>query len=227
MTPPTVTTCVCGRPVLPRAVAVLTLCLAWISLTGCEAAGWLTEGVIGREKKVNVEAQYRGLDNKSVAVVVAADDRTLYGYPMAPLRVSQAISAQLAVYVPGVRLADPRQIVEFQYNNPHWSTLPYEDLLKRFKVDRLILVDLTHYSTHEPGNKYVWQGQVVANVSVAEADRKDPNHLAFATAVSAKFPEDSVVGVLDSDDEAMQKGMLDLFSRNVVRLFHDHQRIEK
>jgi len=62
-----------------------------------------------------------------------------------------------------------------------------------------------------------------ANVGVIDAHAQDPDNFVFYNTVQIRFPEDSTVGLVDSDDESIQMGMLILFARNAGGLFYDHQ----
>lgn len=207
-------------------LAVLTmLCLG---LAGCNMLGWVSNAVGGEQtQKLNVHAQYRGLDGKRVAVVTAADEYRLFEYPNCQRDVSRAVSRQLAADIPGIRLSDPGKIARFQSANPAWITMTNRDLLRALDVDRVVYIELKDYTTHEPGNQHVWRGIVSGRVSVAEADAAEPNNFAYANEVNAKFPPDEPVGVLSSDDETIQAGMLGQFAARVSGLFHDYKTVVK
>ena len=192
-------------------------------LGGCGVIPWMASGVGGGEKTYSVEAQYRGLDNRSVAVMVSADEVTLFQQPNAPKTVARAITSLLAQHIPGIELTNPAQIAKYQVNNPYWTTLPYSQLIEKMGVDRLVLVDLVDYRTHEPGNAHVWRGVVTGNVLVIEADSPDPDNPAFFSTVRAEFPEDTTVGVVNADAQTIQLGMVSLFARRAGGLFYDHE----
>ncbi len=202
---------------------LLILCLlglmTLIPAAGCQLAAF----VMPRETTYDVKAQYLGLENKSVAVIVAADEFTLYRYPRARYFTSAAVSSAIQAAVPGVSLVDPRQITAFQEQQPYWTTMPYSQLANALGVERLIVIDLADYSTHEPGNMHIWRGVMSGNVAVIEADAADPDDITVSFDIAVQFPETGAVGLLDESDETMQLGMLKLFARNTARLFHDHE----
>ena len=167
------------------------------------------------------QAQYLGLQQHSVAILVAADENMLYAAPDAPRSIAQILAARLTTKIPGIRLLDPAQLAQFQRKNPYWETLPPADLLHRLGVERLIWIDLAHLSLHEPGNAHVWQGTIVADVAVAEADSLHPNQFAYRTTISARYPEQSTIGLLDSHDATVQLGLIKTFARNVSLLFYN------
>ncbi len=196
--------------------------------SGCALVGFAAHVVAGGDEAntVTVPAEYEGLTNQTTAVLVAADEYTLYEYPAATSAICQQISARLAVSIPGIQVADPKQIQRFQDANPFWATLPYNQLLKRLGVQRLVYIDLIRYTTHESGNAYVWRGTVTANLGVAAADADDPDRFVYATTTQANYPPNQT-GRLNSDNQTIQLGMLHTFAQHVTNLFQDHKAVQK
>ena len=67
-------------------------------------------------------------------------------------------------------------------------------------VDKIVLIDLVEYRTHEPGNSYIWQGLITANIGVIDAHASDPDNFVYYNTVQVRFPEESSIGVVDADD---------------------------
>jgi len=215
------------RPSSPLRAACLAVLIAIpLALTGCKNVAGFVGHVVGGEEKdkvYEVEAKYKTLAGHSVAIVVKADQTLYFQYPAAPGTIQRSIAAELALQMPSVRLTDPAQIEKFQKENPYWNTMPDGDLLKRLKVERLILVDIAEFSLHEPGNASVWRGTIRGNVSVHEDNSANANNSTFSENVDSLFPNDSKVGVLNSDDQTMLFGLSKRFSQAVVGLFYDHK----
>lgn len=199
-----------------RGLAVLVLMTA---TPGC----WLAATMFGGEKAYQVEAQYAGLRGQTVAVMVAADEYLLFTQPRIREAVGRAVSGELAANVEGVTVANPARVTAFQEANPYWATTPYTELIDAIGAQRLVVIDLAEYRLHEPGNKHVWKGVAAGGVSVVEADRPDPDRLAFETAVRVEFPENTELGLIDANRQAVELATLKLFSKRVGRLFYDHE----
>ena len=137
---------------------LLSMCLL---IAGCEAVGMVAYA-IGGEQKENVQAQYRGLENSRFAVLVAADENTLYQSPEAPHAICTALTRELATRVPGAIAVPPKQMIEYQNQNPYWTTSPYDKILAKLDVDELVIVDIVQYQIHDKGNASVWRGTAVA-----------------------------------------------------------------
>jgi len=195
---------------------------------GCELVGFAAYVIGGKQgDKVTVEAAYDGLDNRSVAVLVSADEYTFFEYADATAAVGREVSAQLAAHIPGVKVVNPKQIARFQIENPYWNTLPYGDLMRRLGVDRLLYIDLIQYSLHEAGNAYVQRGVVMANIAVAEADASQPHNSAYTVTLQARYPDATPVGLLEGDRETIKLGMLRSFSMQLIHLFKEHEVVKQ
>lgn len=206
-----------------RPAVCLLLVLSMLTAAGCNIAAWAAHGAAGGKRTYHVKAQYLGLENQRVAVMVAADEYTLFQAPGAPLKVSRAVSSRIAANVPGVTVVPPRDVMKFQQENPYWTAVPYGELVAKLDVDRIVLIDLIEYRTHEPGNAHVWQGMATGEIGVVEAEAEDPDNFAFATTVRAQFPEQSAIGMLNTDNETVELGLLVTFARDAGGLFFDHE----
>ena len=203
--------------------ATLGLLAASLILSGCEAAGFIAQAVAPKPAPLLVKAEYRGLEHQKVAIVVDANQSLLFEQPLAQVEVSEAVSRKLAAHVPGIEITDARQVADFQNRNIYWNTVPYSQLAARLGVTRLVLIELTDYRLHEPGNVNIWRGVISGHVSVAEADGARPDDLIYDTAVTVSYPPGQPLGVLQADQRTMRFGTLDLFSHVVGGKFYDHE----
>jgi hypothetical protein len=207
-------------------LGLVALLLVTLAVAGCQLAGWAAHNMGGGVTRQKVKGQYFGLENKTIAVIVAADDMTLFRYPNASFMICRATSARISDEITGARVVDPKQIVKFQKDNPYWNTLMLSDLLARLGVERMVYIDLVEYETHEAGNQHVGQGRIVGNVSVLEADAVarglDADQFAFSAAVHSLYPEEHGFGVIDADMQTLELAVVSIFSRDTVRLFRDH-----
>jgi len=207
-----------------------TLAMVWVGLLvgglgGCNVAGYVADVAGGGETPVTVTAEYTGLANQSVAVLVSADMGILYRVPQAQLEITAAVNRELAGNVPGITVAEAREIVAFQTRNIYWDSATPAELAQRLNVTRLLRIDLEEYRLHEPGNTILYRGVISGRVSVMEADGARPDDAVYSTLVSAAYPPDNPHGVPDADPLTIRKGVLDRFARRVGWKFHDHQEL--
>ncbi|MEM0914088.1 MAG: hypothetical protein AAGK09_05700 [Planctomycetota bacterium] len=188
--------------------------LAAFFLAGCSH--------LDRYEKFDVEAEYRGLEGKSIAVFVSADEFLLYRHPQVRDKVGRSIAGRLQENLAGARLMHPDAVTAYQEQNPYWQTMMHSQLIEKIGTDAIVLVDLVNYQLHEPGNRWEKRGSVTANVGVIEANAPDADDFTYFNTVSNVFPEDMELGIIDEQDSAIELGLLTLFSRDAAGLFYDH-----
>jgi hypothetical protein len=206
---------------MSRLVAVITVVLA---CAGCQVPA-LVSAVghnIEREKKIEVLAKYAGLDNRSAAVLVKADMGTLYEHPTALPNIAVNLSQRLYENVPGIRVLDPRTVMNFQYQKPNWAAMPLGQIADELDVDRVVVVDIYEYRLHPPGNRWMWEGVAAAHVGVAERDGIDPDEMVDQWNVAAKFPPQEATARDQLNQTLVQNGLLSTFVRNTAWVFYDH-----
>ncbi len=206
---------VCCNALLMIALLCSLLALS-LAVSGCKS--------FDRPKgpqRVNPKAEYPGLIDQRVAILVTADDPVLYRHPGAPEQVARAVGARLAQTVPGIVLMSPIQLADFQQRNPYWMTLLPDDLSQRLGVQRLIMIDLSHFSTNEPGDAHLWQGLITAEVSVFENPAKIGNTPAHRSTITAAYPDRPSIGLVNADEQTVTLATLNYFARSVAWLYYD------
>jgi hypothetical protein len=190
------------------------------------AAALLLGGCAGNQTtSVEVSAQYDGLNERSVAVMVWADERTAYRHPGVAADVARAVSRSIAHGVPGVSLVDPAQVAAYQEADPHWASAMPGELVNAMGVQRLVLIELVDFRLTEPGNRHVFRGLARANVGVSAAESPDPDNFRFFVSdVEVRFPPDAdtSIGVINADPQTIRLGLLQAVARDIGGLFYDH-----
>jgi hypothetical protein len=196
------------------------------ALPGCTLAGAMAESY-RRTSTRPIEAEYKGLADKSFAVLVATD------------RGIQAEHPQLLEFI-GVkvteRLANPanqptaggfvpaQQVQQYQYRNPTWSAKPMSEVAKELGgVDRVILVEVTEYRLHEPGNAHEWQGVASFSVSVFETDNDAGDEVGFTKTQSVDFPDQKGVASDTLDRRLVTSALATRVIDRASWLFYKHE----
>ncbi|MCC7406943.1 MAG: hypothetical protein IT442_02650 [Phycisphaeraceae bacterium] len=206
------------------------------TITGCPVRTNPSGAPLDSGKKVFVRAQHRGLDNHSVAVLVAADDAVMLYNPQAVANVTRAVAGELRLRVAGASVVDPTKTAAFTQETPTWSIWPYRRLLDRLGVERLLIVDLNHYQLHDPGNDHLWRGMADATVTVIGGEPATPEAAAstatdgrdnpsFTAQVRVEFPRNNRFGVLDADPKTIELGLNRALGAQVIYLFYDHEEV--
>ena len=199
----------------------------WATGTTLWAAALLgSAGCRGFGHEPMVPAEYDGLQQQRIAVLVAATDTTLYGHPQLESVLGRVLIRQLADRVPGAQVSDPDQIDRFAQANPYWQSMPGGELLKRLNVQRVVLVDISHYATREPGNAYLFQGTILGRVAVLADDHDQISNPVYATVVSARHPSGRV-GRPDGDWQLMEQALINLFTQRVADRFSRHRAVRQ
>ena len=209
---------------MARASIAVILAVACWPLAGCEI-GMLIGGAAQNfeyQKTVEVLPQYRGLEDKKVAVLVNADPVTLYEHPLLLRQVAGGLSVELNAYVPGIQVVSPDAVLAWQFNTAEWSALPYGDLVRALDVDRVVYVDLYEYRLHPPGDSYIWQGVCAATIGIIEQESIDPDFFAETMDVMVEFPTRSHVTRDELPARDMQTILVKLFIRDSGFLFYRH-----
>src|SRR5271170_6160791 len=91
-----------------------------LNCAGCDFLATSYQNVHG----ASVPAQYNGLDNHSVAILVYADDSVTFLYPQVREEISSFVADQIQKNMPSVRLLDYQLITAYQDQTPGWESLP-------------------------------------------------------------------------------------------------------
>lgn len=192
---------------------------------GCMTLGMLVGGMAASAHdagSTTFKPEYDGLQGKTFAVIIAADRAIQADFPDAVARLTITISDRLAQFAGGSGFVPGQKVLEWQYNNPRWSTLPLGELAAELKVERLVYIDLIDYRLNDPGNAYLWAGLATGNVGVIEADSAIPDDFAFQSQVSVKFPDEDGVGPAELPFAAVNTELCRRFTDRASWLFYTH-----
>ena len=200
---------------LIRTVVMLT---AVLLLCGCESL-MKDDGV------VDVKGQYFDLANRSVAVVVSMSDFTEFNHPDAKEMITNEMTRRIMSNVPGVTATNPKEILAWQKENAYWATRPPSALIRQLKVERLVLVEVGEYRTHEPGDKHILRGVISASIHVVEAEAADPDNFGASFTKNVMYPEpgESKVGRVGDSEELVEVRTQIRFCESAAGVFYDHQ----
>jgi len=177
---------------------------------------------IERDKKIEVLADYTGLENRTVAVLVHADHSLLYEYPMVKPNITANVAWRIQENVPGVRVLAPSQVMTWEYQTPTWSSMPMGQVCELLDVDRVVYVDVYEFRLNPPGNRFLWEAMGVANVRVFERGSLDPDMAIEEYSITARFPDERTVTREQRRQEEIEAGIVGRFCQKVAWLFYDH-----
>lgn len=171
-----------------------------------------------------IEAEFKGLTGKRVAIVVFTSQAVRYDYPYVALNLSSVMGAELKRQIEEVSIVPPLRIVQYQEENVHWDSMDRVQLAKVLQADALMLVVLEEYSTYVPGSTNLFRGLISGQVSIydTDPDKSDPlvwkgDHFRVA------YPENAPTGEVGTDDRKIRYRTQQKFADVVIKKFYEYE----
>lgn len=212
-----------------RKLIIPTLIIGIIAISsqisGCiigSAIGGMAESA-KRTGKHEVEAEYTGISEHSFTIVVSADRLLEATNPGITARLTERINNRLIQNANPSFAIPSSDLLTVLYNTPQWIAMPRGEVAEMLGVERLIVVELTEYTLHEPGNQYVWDGSGSAIVTVFESDSGYPDDPVFEKAIRIKFPDSSGFMRTDIPEAAVTSEISNRLINRISWLFYTHE----
>lgn len=207
------------RRALRRAAAAGLLALAAL-LGGCKAiaAPFL---MWGEEPMREVPAEFPHLAGQRVAIAVWADSNTLFEYPYVAVELSEHVRTAIQPNVPRVSFVSNRDVVDYQKANPDWDREDPTVVGARFRADRVLLIELTQYTTRDPESTHLLRGMIAANLRVYDATQPNTRPL-WSGMVETVYPEQGTAAWGTSESDVRRAAMED-FALKAAQKFYDHK----
>lgn len=218
-----------SRSRIPAGIVWLVCAVCAASLQGgCSSIGALVGGMADsahRAGSTTKPAEYKGLEGKTFAVIVAADRAIQADYPdvvtIVTSEVTRRVAAPGAAKASGVVPVD--DVLRFQGRRPGWVAMTPREVAAALGVERLIYVDLDEYRHTEPGNRYVWDGVASGIVGVVEADSTCADDFAFRETIRVKYPDKENTGSMEIPEEVVRLELLRRLVNRISWLFFEHE----
>lgn len=207
-------------PIVCSSAIVVTL----LSLSGCMVPAVVggIGSIVEKSKKLDVPAQYDGLEGKTVAVLASADHSVLMEHAAIAGNIAANIALRIAQNVDQVSVLGPGEVEEWKYRTPRWQTLAPGEIAKELGVERLVVIDLYEYRLNPLGNSFLWDGMAGANINVAEVDSLSPDEYVFTSAVAVRFPDVEGLGRNQATATQVNTGLALKFVQQTSWLFYRH-----
>jgi hypothetical protein len=202
--------------------------LAAVLTSGCVFLG-LAAYVAPHPK---IDASYKGLQKKRVAVMVWTDRAMAIDWPNLQLDLSRGIQSRLQAQaadkdhpkeLEGTTFAAPESVIRFQRDHPETETQAITDVAPRMDIDRLIYIEIEQFYTRPEESLELFRGSISANLKVVEiVDGKAK--IAFQVdrmqiKYPVKAPDEGVPGLNDGD---VYEKTLEAYATLVVNEFVPH-----
>ncbi len=210
-----------GEPLHRVMLATIGLLFSLLAPTcGCK---WLASPVLlwGSEPTKEVPAEFPYLQGRKVCVVVWADSETLFEYPWAQLEISEHVVEAMKPNVRGISFIPCRNVVDLQSRDVDWDRKDPALLGARFGADRVLMIELTQYTTREPQSPHLYRGRIAANAKVYNTQYRNSEAI-FKTPVEVVYPPDSD-GQWGTNDQAIRKATMEAFAAELAGKFYDRR----
>lgn len=212
-----------GPLTLARCLALL-LIVGTLFQGGCNVVGFF--GALEAERRrtgtIKVDAQYTGLEGKTVAVVVDAPRDLQAGGRGLIQNVLTEVIARLEANGKTKSIVPAAVVERTLYDEPDLMGRTYDEIARRFEVERLVVVQLDEFRLSESGNEYVWAGHAAGVLLVVEADSYLEDDVRLEQVVSVKYPTKDNTTVDEMPAEAVALELLRRFANRVSWFFYRH-----
>ena len=207
-----------------------TILLSCLFLTvlagGCNVARYNAYVLLGGSGD-KIPAEFDGLADAKVAVVIYADQKTGYQHRYLQKELSLAICNELEDKIEGVELVSSKDVLLYQAQNLHWDSLDRTELARVLGVDYIVMVAVLDFQTRRPGSQYLYQGFIQAEASVWDASL--PESIArkwYSSDLSSTWPDEPSMGRIDGDDRKIRYWTQRIFAQKLIRKFYEHESTE-
>jgi hypothetical protein len=201
-------------------ITIATACNA-----GCNIIGFIGAGKQAIEDQMLIEkpAEY-SLEGYTVAVVIDTDLAVHYEHPGISTLIATAVAGRIAKNVMDVRVIRPDAVARWQFETPQWSAMPSTEIAKSLGAQRVIYIDLQHYTLTPPGNQWLWEGRCNAMIGIIEADSYEHDGFADTYEIITGFPRRPAVLTREEANEGtIEQGLLNEFIKQTAWLFYMHE----
>jgi len=175
----------------------------------------------GRTK--TIPAQFDGLKNRSVAVVVFAPESTQFEYTWAVLNLSAMTSARLRAGVKGVTTIDSQKINAYQRKNLHWAEMDRTALGKALKADFVLYISLVEFSTVEEGYVDLLRGRINGEIKVYDCSKSEDSACVWTCEnIRVTFPKTATVRTARNEAD-IHSVIMAKFSEKLARKFYSYK----
>jgi hypothetical protein len=190
-----------------------TLALLVSTVTGCASTLATALYVI---KGTNVDAEFRDLKEKRVAVVCRQLASLQYRDSNVPRDLATQIGNRLAENVPKIIVVDQQEVSEWTDENA-WEE--FTEIGKALDVDMVVGIELEDFRLHQ--GQTLYQGR--ANVEIKVYDLKDGGKMVFSkTPKPSVYPPNTGIPASEKQESQFRREYVNVLAEEIARHFYDH-----
>ena len=211
-----------------RITALLLLSSLVFMASGCSTIKYLGYVFLGNEDQ-KTKAEYVGLENQKVLILLNTPDGMEYSYPQSRESLILACQQFLQGSVKSISFCDYQMVEDFILRELDWISVPTNKLAKKFGAQRVLYIDIYDFTLQDTDSVGIYQGQVNAEVKIYETDSeaKTPNRSVFNYYIDLKYPENHPLAATPEAKYRVLSGTIKLTAYEICKHFFDHTEKEK
>lgn len=214
-----------------RRLAVLVLSAAGLCLGGCNYLSYLMYLGSPTMPSKTIEPEYKGyaqLEGKSIAVVVFADQKTLFDYPDLREQICSVVGYQMTKNIRRLKTVDHQRIAKFQDENLNWESMDRTELGHKLKADYVLYISVEDFSTLEPGSTYLQRGRLEAQTALYQCSLPEKDACVWPGGqMQVAYPENDAVGQINLDERTLRNKTVAKFADLLAKKFYKHTEKEE
>jgi len=204
-----------------RLLITITL-LPIVTLAGCNLLEYPLYVLLG-DSTVSVKAEYLGLRDKRIAVLVMTTPAVDFEHPYAQLELTNQLSLVLSRHVKDSQFVDPEEIDRFQREDLDWLRLPIHKIGQKFDAQRIVYLDIIQYTMSEENSVNLLRGRIWAEVSVYDMEATEPDTPCYTTEITVVVPEHAPVPIGGGARQQIELQTIQMFAEELAHKFYDHK----
>jgi len=220
----------CRRKKIRRFCVTLSMLGLLISQPSCNILGPVAM-VGAMAGGVKTKAAYDGLKGQQTGVMVWVERGTRADFPTLRPNLAAIVQEKLKIAqqeitpeeLDGTTFPIKTDIIaQYQDAHPEIENEQIADVAARFKLDRLIYIEVTDFSTRAEAQE-LYRGSISATVRVLEINSAGAKKVFQQDDLKTTFPKDAPKeGLPNATDSRILQGTVEQFSDVVAKLFYKH-----
>ena len=174
--------------------------------------------------KQKVKAEYSGLEGQTIAVVVAGQPGLEFDYPFARANLHMGLVQTFGKHIADSKFVNYKEITKLQENASQWNSMSLLEMGRALGADRIVYVDLIHYTLLAENSVSLLQGHIVADVRVYEVTGPRPEKAAYQTEMDIVYPEGTPLLRNGPAERVIELRTMAHFAVALTEKFYDHRK---
>ncbi len=206
---------------------------------GCDWARYNMYLFAPRQKKT-IPAEYSGLSEKKLAVLVFMKDEIRDQYPNAQSQITRMITGEFMLAsqdsdrgknreLDDLDLVDYEKILRFQRAYPYWNSMTKREMAQHLGADYVLIVSVMGFSTREYSDIDLFRGKMHASARLYDASLPDAESCVWPVpgkhnaSFSHTYPQDTAAGLQGREDTEVRFIVMKKLAQALTSRFYTHK----